>query len=143
MRFATAKHATDVKLKGVRVEFVSVDKAVKEIRLTDGENVVVFKCPSSYGDTVVALIPQPFEAQDRWHLTGTFGGLVAINEHFESEYDAKHRKGEYEAKASLTDLEITKVKVLVDDDGNVRGAVDPKAPVAEHGAAALVDDLPF
>ena len=123
MKYATAKLAGDVTLNGVTVEFVTEDKAVKEVRVRDAEgNLMVVKKGSDYGEALRVLVPAPLEQQKRYKLSGNFLNLTPVSEFFEDKHEADGRLEEYRAKAPHSDdcgLKVEPVDVLVDETGAV------------------------
>jgi hypothetical protein len=137
---ATAKSASEVKLKGIKVEFITVDKCLRGIVFSDGKNSVTIQRKDAYSDQVAALVPQPYETVDRYSLSGTFGSLVPISEYFEHEYEATERKRAYEAEASSSELTITKTAVFINESGEVRGNASGDTQTARE----MEDDgMPF
>lgn len=137
---ATAKNASEVKLKGIKIEFVTIDKAVRSVVLSDGKNSVTIQRKDAYSDHISVLVPQPFDKEDRYHLSGTFGSMLPVSEYFEREYEANQRMGEFEREASSSALTVSRVAVFVDENGTVRGKASDEPATARE----MEDDgVPF
>lgn len=121
MNLVSVKNLSEVHLNGVSIDWTREDKTIKEISLHDGNGGHVFiKLGESYTNSLKVMVPQPFEEEDRWHLSGKLAGLTDISEHFADEYEAKERLREYERQIiGETGLSIAKVKVKVNDTGKV------------------------
>lgn len=112
--YVTVKDPASVKLKGVRLDFEVVDKAVKQLRLVDATGaVLIVKAPSGYSDTLQILEIAPPEQQEKWVVEGTLCG-IAISESFDDKWSAEQRQRDLNAAIRSDDeVKVEKRSVLV------------------------------
>lgn len=131
MNLISAKALSELHLNGVSIDWVKEDKTVKELRLHDGNGGRIIVRAGSYGDTLKVMVPQPYEAAERYLLSGRFLDLTDIREYFDSEYEAKDKLSDYESKCrGESGLTVQKVTVQIDDAGKVVEAAPSKATEA-------------
>jgi hypothetical protein len=138
MNLTTVKTLKEVHLAGITVEWTKEDKSVKEIRLRDTNGGRLVIRAGTYGDVLKVMVPQAFEEEDRFVLSGRFLDLCDVREFFESKYDAEAKLGEYRTKAGHADhgLTVEQVSVQINDAGQVIEQ--------QKGAAKTTDDeIPF
>src|SRR3546814_7522497 len=122
MRYKTVKTANEASISGGTVEFEHHDKTLRGVRLTDAEgNVVLIQAGESYSNAVKVMVPEPFDQEERWKISGSVVG-IPVTEYFDSEYEANDRVREIEnASNGNGTVAKAKVKVLIDDAGAVGG----------------------
>lgn len=137
MNLVSIKSLSEVQLDGVNLDWTKEDKSIKELRIRDKNGGRLIVRAGSYGDTLRVMVPQPYEEDDRWCLSGKFLGLFDVSEYFESEYDAKDKLRDYSAKAPHGEehgLSIQKVRVKINDAGKV---------MDQTAASPVADDVIF
>lgn len=141
MNLISAKAISELHLNGVKIEWVKEDKTVKELRLHDGNGGRIVVRAGSYGDTLKVMIPQPYEEDDRYLLSGRFLDVVDIREYFTSEYEANDKLREYERKAGSNEsgLSVEKIRVKIND----AGAVVDETKNANANATTDGSEIPF
>lgn len=111
MKYITAKSASDIRLKGIVVEFEIADGRTKSATLTDEDGNVVKFTQESYSNFCV-YVPEPPKKVTKYRLAGEVMGLP-VDEIFEQEHEAMHRRNQL-ASAMHNEPELTIEQVEVE-----------------------------
>lgn len=109
MKWVRTKKASEIKLKGIKVESDYVEDYLSEIILTDSEgNSIKIQRENTYS-SVNVLIPAPPKIKKQFVVKGKIDGIEIKPQYFDHDYDATsfivHKE----------ELTITEEEVVVDE----------------------------
>lgn len=110
MKWVRTKKASEIKLKGIKVESDYVEDCLSAIILTDSEgNSIKIQRESTYYSSVNVLIPAPPKIKKQFVVKGKIDGIEIKPQYFDHDYDATsfivHKE----------ELTITEEEVVVDE----------------------------
>lgn len=128
MKLREIKTARELKLPGIRVEFVTEGTSLKEVilRPEEGDTSYLVKPGASYADCLKAYERIQFETKTVHRVSGTLLG-GGFQQDFDTPEAASKRIDELRDQDPHLDLGVQPVNVIVDEAGE---------PVA-------TDDIPF
>ena len=129
MKLKQIKTARELKLPGIRVEFVKEEnKLVELIIRPEGEEVSYSVRPGeSYNQSIRVYERRDFETKTVHRLKGTFMGLK-VHEDFDTPEEASRRADELTIKDCNAELIVVPVEVKVDESGEPVPGLDSDIP---------------
>lgn len=93
MQLIQLKSASEIRLPGVSVEFISEDKTLKEVilRTKDNPDGYTIRPGSSYSESVRVFRRQMHETKKVWRVSGTIFGMDVSKDHDDEAAANRHR----------------------------------------------------
>lgn len=129
MKLKQVNTVRELKLPGIRVEFVKEESKLVEVILSpEGEEVSYSIRPGeSYTNAVRVYERREFETKTVHRLKGTFMGLK-VHEDFDTPEAASRRADELKDKDYNADLSVSPVDIRVDESGEPVPGLDSDIP---------------
>lgn len=125
MKLERMKTASQVKLPGINIEFVTEDRTLTEIilRPEGSEASYSVRNGGGYSSSLVIFSRCLYDTKEVFRLAGTYQGL-RVSEDFDEETEALDKLSRLVSEDPKAKLTVEKVKARVDEAGEVVASSD-------------------